>query len=242
MRDDQCSVTRHKKQWMVFFDFDNTITSSDILDNLIERFSINDDWKKTEKAWVDGKIGSRECLAQQMQGIRITKKGLSEYLSTIVIDPFFGKLLALLRSKGVQYMVLSDSFSFIIKEILRHNGIKGMKLHANELKFRKDRMAPFFPHVNSDCLRCAHCKTQHVVQHADKTTVYVGDGLSDVCPAQYAHVVFAKATLLGFFQRNKKPCMEFKDLGDVFNFFEDLEPLRGKPQKIFSDNATIVSQ
>ena len=214
-----------QKHWMVFFDFDNTITSTDILDNIIERFSVNDDWKAVEELWVQGKIGSRECLEKQLQGVRITQQDLSEYLSTIMIDPSFGKLLTLLGDKGVQSLILSDSFTFIIREILRHNGIHGIKIFANELKFSKDRIAPYFPHINPECLRCAHCKTKHVTEYLDRTTVYVGDGLSDVCPAQRTNLVFAKATLMEFFKKNQKPFMEFKELKDVCSFFEDLEPL-----------------
>ncbi len=220
-----------KKQWMVFFDFDNTVTSSDILDNIISRFASGEEWQKYEDAWVEGKIGSRECLEKQLRELRVTREALSEYLESIMFDPFFGKLLKLLRSTGIQFMIVSDSFSFVIKEILRHNGIRGVKVYANELKFKKDEISPSFPLINPDCLRCAHCKRQHVLEHKDKTTVYVGDGLSDVCPAQYTDLVFAKAKLKEFFQGNKKPFMEFKDLKDVYGFFEDLEPLKVKSGK-----------
>lgn len=217
-----------KKQWMVYFDFDNTVTASDILDNIISRFAQGEEWQKYENAWVEGKIGSRECLEKQLRELRVTREALSEYLESIMIDPYFGKLLKLLRSMGIQSMIVSDSFSFVIKEILRHNGIRGVKVYANELKFRKDEISPSFPLINLDCLRCAHCKRQHVLEHADKTTVYVGDGLSDVCPAQYTDLVFAKAKLKEFLQKSKKPFMEFKDLKDVYSFFEDLEPLKVK--------------
>lgn len=216
----------HQKKWIVFFDFDNTITSSDILDNIIARFSVNDDWKALEKLWVEEKIGSRECLEGQLKGVRIRKQALSDYLSTIMIDPFFGKLLALLRSKHIDYMITSDSFTFIIKEMLRHNGIRRIKVYANELKFRGERLVPSFPFATGDCLRCAHCKKRHVPAHADKTTVYVGDGLSDFCPARQANLVFAKDRLLDFFKKSGRPCLEFRDLKNVFDFFEDLEPFK----------------
>lgn len=220
-----------QKQWMVFFDFDNTVTLSDILDNVITRFARGENWKYYEDAWAEGKIGSRECLEKQLQELRVNQETLSEYLSTIVIDPYFGKLLQLLHSKGVECMIVSDSFSFLIREILRHNGIQGVRVYANELKFQGDKISPSFPLLNKDCLRCAHCKRQHVLKHADKTTVYVGDGLSDVCPAQYTNLVFAKAKLADFFRKNKKPFMELKSLKDVYHFFEDLEPLKTKSSK-----------
>ena len=234
MQKDRQAAVFNQKQWMVYFDFDNTVTASDILDNIISRFAKGEEWQKYENAWVEGKIGSRECLEKQLRELRVTREALSEYLESIMIDPYFGKLLKLLRSMGIQYMIVSDSFSFIIKEILRHNGIRRVKVYANELKFRNDEIAPSFPLINADCLRCAHCKRRHVLEHKDKTTVYVGDGLSDVCPAQYCDLVFAKAKLKEFFQKNKKPFMEFRDLKDVYSFFEDLEPLRMKAQKELS--------
>ncbi|MCX5696960.1 MAG: hypothetical protein NTU54_03145 [Candidatus Omnitrophica bacterium] len=36
------------------FDFDNTITPFDVLDDIIEKFSVNDDWVVYEEAWRAG--------------------------------------------------------------------------------------------------------------------------------------------------------------------------------------------
>ena len=58
----------------VFFDFDNTLTVTDVLMEIIKKFSVNDHWKALEKSWVNGEIGTKECLAGQLQGIRVTKE------------------------------------------------------------------------------------------------------------------------------------------------------------------------
>ena len=65
-------MSPEKKGTVVFFDFDNTLTSFDVLDALIERFSINEDWKALERAWQAGRIGSKECLEGQLRSIRVT--------------------------------------------------------------------------------------------------------------------------------------------------------------------------
>ena len=63
MRNDRGMVASHQKQWMVFFDFDNTVTSSDILDNIITRFADGEEWQKYENAWVEGPpSGGRELI------------------------------------------------------------------------------------------------------------------------------------------------------------------------------------
>ena len=162
------------KQTIVFFDFDNTITSLDVLDDVIERFSINRNWVQLEKDWSIGKIGSKECLEGQLRSIRVTPKALSEYLATIEVDPFFSKLLALLKKKGIEVVIVSDSFSFIITEILRHNGIKNVKVYANEIKFRGgDELIPSFPYWSKDCAKCAHCKRKHVLENNKRLGAFI---------------------------------------------------------------------
>jgi 2-hydroxy-3-keto-5-methylthiopentenyl-1-phosphate phosphatase len=209
----------------VFFDFDNTITQTDILDDIIERFSINKDWVRIEKLWQAGSIGSRECLEQQLAGVRISKDDLREYLAGIKIDPCFKPLVSFLRSRSIEPMILSDSFNIIIKYILSHNGLDDIKIIANSLRIEGDILVPSFPHSNSKCFRCAHCKHMNVVSNGakKKTVIYIGDGLSDVCPAEHCDIVFAKANLLESFRSNGSECIEFTHLGDVQDFFMEVE-------------------
>lgn len=225
------SFSANGKQTIVFFDFDNTITFFDILDDIIERFSINRDWVRFEEDWSNGKIGSKECLEGQLKSVKVTKRTLSEYLLTIELDPFFDKLLNLLKKSGIDFVIVSDSFSFLIKEILRHNGMKGIKIYANEIKFHGDELIPSFPYFSKDCARCAHCKKKHILEHKDKKTIYVGDGLSDVCPAQESDVVFAKGNLLDHLRKTQTPCVAFKNLGDVYRYFETLNETKPKIKK-----------
>src|SRR5437763_1859162 len=86
----------------IFFDFDNTITMSDVLDEVIKKFSINDDWMTLEKAWLEGQIGTKECLQGQLRNVRISKKKLHEFLKKVAIDPYFYKLLTFLTKEGIK--------------------------------------------------------------------------------------------------------------------------------------------
>lgn len=206
----------------VFFDFDNTITPFDILDDIIERFSVDRSWVKFEQLWKKGKIGSKKCLQGQLSSVRITKGSLEKYLSTIKVDPCFKRLFLLLKRRGVRPVILSDNFSFIIKYILRNNGIRGLRVYSNSLKFDKDRLLVSFPHTNISCFRCGHCKKNNLPgsNFRDKI-VYIGDGLSDICPAESSDIVFAKGSLLKHFKQNKISCIPFKDLSGVYRYFKE---------------------
>ena len=51
------------KRIKFFIDFDGTITLEDVVDRVLDRFA-SGEWKKVEREWVEGKIGSRECLSR----------------------------------------------------------------------------------------------------------------------------------------------------------------------------------
>ena len=99
----------------VFFDFDNTMTTSDVLDDVIRRFSINDHWMSLEKAWLEGKIGTKECLEGQLRNVRVTKSVLHNFLKKVELDPHFHQLLSLLVREGIKPVILSDNFTYIIE-------------------------------------------------------------------------------------------------------------------------------
>ena len=212
-----------KANCLVCFDFDNTITAFDVLDGIIEKFSINRDWVAYEEAWEKGKIGSLQCLEGQLRSIRVTKKDLCSYLSTIEVDPCFKKLLALLNERGIRSIVLSDSFCFLIKYILKNSGITSIPVYSNRFKVSNDRLIPSFPYVNNQCSHCGHCKTSTIASEAyhDKLVIYIGDGLSDVCPAHHADLVFAKNTLLKHFTKTKRDCVAFTHFGDIYNYLKE---------------------
>jgi len=204
----------------VFFDFDNTITHFDVLDNIVETFSVNKGWMKFESAWKRGEIGSKDCLTGQLKSVRIDKKGLSKHLSKIKVDPYFKKILALLKSHGVRPVIVSDSFSFFLEHILKNNGIKGIKIYSNRIGFSKDRLVPVFPYQHNTCKTCGNCKKRHLskVSAKEKIIIYVGDGLSDLCPAKHSDIVFAKGSLKKYLSGVGKDFLPFETLKDVYNY------------------------
>ena len=209
----------------VFFDFDNTITAFDVLDGIIERFSVNRDWIAYEEAWKKGKIGSRQCLEGQLRSIRVERPQLHAFLETVSIDASFSRLLALLNRFGVRPVIVSDSFSQIIRYILEYNSISGVPIYANSLRMQGNRLVPSFPHAGAECTRCGHCKTTTLAgaDFAGKRAIYVGDGLSDLCPARRSDLVFAKrgCSLHRQLLETGGNYQPFDDLSDIYLFFKE---------------------
>ena len=208
-----------KRHYVIFFDFDNTITTYDILDDIIKRFSKDDAWVSLERKWVAGHIGSRECLDGQIRRVQVSKKDLGKYLSKIKVDPAFKKILRLCDAKKIKKYILSDDFDFVLKTVLKANGIQGLSVHCNKLVFSGDRLIPKFPFLNTACHKCAHCKKGNLISKIGKAaiTIYVGDGLSDICPAECADIVFAKGTLAKYFRKKALAHIPFKKLSEVYD-------------------------
>jgi len=209
----------------VFIDFDNTVTKGDVLNEMIGRYSISDDWMALEKAWQLGEISTKECLMGQMKGVRISRQELIKYLKTVRIDPYFSKLVDFLRMREIESSIVSDNFEPIIDIILENNGIKDFKICGNHLKIYKDRLFPSFPYQNPNCSFCAHCKKVHFMDDThskNNPIVYIGDGRSDICAAKEADVVFAKDTLLEYFKKHRLSCIEFNDLSGVYEYLNGL--------------------
>jgi 2,3-diketo-5-methylthio-1-phosphopentane phosphatase len=207
---------------VVFFDFDNTIATCDVFDSMLPRFSQDDFWKELEKKWKKGRIGSRVCLEGQIKGMSITKEALDKYLAGIKLDPYFKKVVKELDARGMTTIVLSDNFDYILKRIMHLNGIRRLKIYSNKLRVAKDNLIPQFPYANRKCHFCAHCKTKNLLANVGRESiiVYIGDGRSDVCPSQYADLVFAKDDLLRHFKDQGLTCFAYKDLKDVYNYFK----------------------
>ncbi|MBF0489515.1 MAG: MtnX-like HAD-IB family phosphatase [Candidatus Omnitrophica bacterium] len=202
----------------VFFDFDNTITVGDVLYELIECYSLSEDWIKLEKAWQLGEITTKQCLIGQMKEVRISRKDLSRYLAAVEIDAYFVKIIELLGKVGVTPVILSDNFEPIIQEIFANNNIRGLPVFANHLEFKGEELIPSFPYSNPDCPFCAHCKKTHFIhdRSIEHPILYVGDGRSDICAAMESDIVFAKDTLLAYLNKHGRDCIEFTALADVY--------------------------
>ncbi|MDD5505420.1 MAG: MtnX-like HAD-IB family phosphatase [Candidatus Omnitrophica bacterium] len=207
------------KKCIVFFDFDNTIATCDVFDNMLLLFSRDDRWVELEKRWKSGRIGSKTCMEGQLRGMDLNKKSLDAYLPKIKLDPYFKTLYKFLQSRKVKTVVLSDNFDYILNRILKINGVKKLKVLANKLSFPRDQVKTDYPFKNKDCQICAHCKTKNLLENSPKGSIiiYVGDGTSDICPAKCAQLVFAKDNLLKYFKGNKLDCTVFHNLKEVFN-------------------------
>ena len=201
---------------ILFFDFDNTLTQGDVLDDLIERYSPNEFWRDWENAWAKGDLPARDCLRLQVENMRVPRARLLEDVARVRIDPSFAEIVDWARRHQVEVQIVSDSFLPLIRHILHANGIAGIPVLANRLEFAApDRLLPSFPYYDPACTCSANAKARHLAPYSDHRIIFAGDGHSDLDAALAADVVFAKATLAN----------ELDTRGVAFYPFDSLEPV-----------------
>jgi 2-hydroxy-3-keto-5-methylthiopentenyl-1-phosphate phosphatase len=202
---------------VLFFDFDNTLTQGDLLDELIERYSPTEEWRDWEHAWAEGELPARECLRLQVENMRVTRGELFEFLTRVRIDPVFVDIVEWARSHHVLVSIVSDSFQPLISHVLKSNGVDGdIPIFANAVTFLDgDRLLPHFPHFDPACVRSANAKARHILPYKASKIIFTGDGHSDLDAALVADVVFAKSSL----------AKELDERGASFYPFETLEPV-----------------
>jgi 2,3-diketo-5-methylthio-1-phosphopentane phosphatase len=209
-------------RFALFLDFDNTITTSDVLDRVIERYSVTERWRGWEADWRSGRISTRECLEKQVAELRVSADELIRFTDSIDIDEAFEPLVTWATEKGIETAIVSDNFRIVIEAMLRRRGLPLVPVFANSLSFAGDRPRASFPFLDPACERCAHCKAQHLRRDAGRLRIFVGDGLSDICPASAADVTFAKDALAVHLRSSGCPFRPFRSLGDVLESLASL--------------------
>lgn len=203
----------------IFCDFDGTISTVDIGSNLFDRFG--DRSAEDDRRLMSGELPIRDYWRKLAAGLRapLTLEAIDEYLRGIPIDPGFEELLALARAESIAFTVASDGFDLYIERYLAIHDAGDFDVWCNHAELdAAGMMTMSFPHAAEGCT-CfsAACKRNVVLlrAHPDERIVYIGDGISDYCPAEHADIIFAKGQLAAYCNAHRLPHYPFKTLADV---------------------------
>ncbi|AZD37821.1 2-hydroxy-3-keto-5-methylthiopentenyl-1- phosphate phosphatase [Pseudomonas chlororaphis subsp. aurantiaca] len=200
--------------WHIVCDFDGTITRTDVIDNVLQRFA-DPSWEDIEQQWLDGHIGSRECLSRQLALVKASPTELLACFDSVEIDPDFPDFVDHVIGLGASLEVVSDGIEQGIARILARHYVSLLPILANRLRqvdqhsWRID-----FPHASDACRAASgNCKCKSTPK--GKRVLVIGDGQSDMCVAASADFVFAKGRLAEYCQRNAIPHATFDSFAEL---------------------------
>jgi 2,3-diketo-5-methylthio-1-phosphopentane phosphatase len=217
------------KSPIVFCDFDGTITQLDVTDQILAQLA-HPSWRGIEQQWMQGLIGSRECLERQIALVNAPVEELHAVIDAVALDIDFTAFCKFARKKQLPLYILSDGFDYVIRRVLKRAGVdryfrSGTTLFASALRIEGRRLEPSFPHNPEPCEHgCATCKAALIrrLREGRQPVIFVGDGMSDRFAVEVADVVFAKRHLLAHCRENGIACHPFDTFKDVQVTLEQL--------------------
>ena len=201
-------------QWHIVCDFDGTITRTDVIDNILQRFA-DPSWQAIEAQWVQGEIGSRECLSRQLSLVNASPAQLLAYFDSVEIDPDFPDFVDHVIARGASLEVVSDGIEQAIARILARNYVSLLPILANRLRqVDQNSWRIDFPYASDACRAASgNCKCKSTPRN--KRVLVIGDGKSDMCVASTADFVFAKGSPADYCVANNIPHARFDTFAEV---------------------------
>lgn len=209
----------------VFCDFDGTVTHNDVGNLVFTTFGDEEHWWSLVTDWKAGHIDGRELWKRQSRVTRMTAEDLDKFAATQQLDQAFPGFVSFCQSHNIPVHILSDGMDAYIERIIKHHRIDNVQILANHLEIYPDgTLKVSFPYYEMGCGKCANCKGSHITRgkQPGETTLFVGDGYSDLCALAAADIVFAKNDLLTYCREKGLDCRPFQSFAEIRREVEKL--------------------
>lgn len=204
------------KKTLIQCDFDDTVTYKDISFLLLDNFA-GMKWRDYLERYRDGNLTVGEFNRRSFSMVKASRKEMLEYIKGKVrLRPGFPDFARLCQEKEFKLVIVSNGLDFYITEILQGLDLGSVEHHAAETQF--DTKGLKVRYVGPDGIvldRDFKLSWTNKFLSDGYHVVYVGDGNSDVVPAQQCDYIFATASLLRQCRRNNIACTPFNDFYDI---------------------------
>ena len=225
---------RDELSYIVFTDFDGTITRNDIGDSMFKVFGNPEKCSEAFRETRDGKIGMAESWVRSCATVEsLSATAFDSFVEWQDIDTGFHRFERYCASKSIPIHIVSDGFDLYIRHVLDREQLNHLPFYSNELVIEPGgTLTPHFPYTDAECVMCANCKRNHLLTKSgdDSVIVYIGNGYTDQCASRYADVVFAKGSLLTYCERENITYHRFETFDDVLSKFTTIVEM-GRPRK-----------
>lgn len=217
------------KDFKIFIDFDGTITTRDIGEAMFIQFGNATRAEEIVKDWIDEKINasqSWQLLCSTVANLNMNE--FNKFIDSISIDNTFKDFVVYCRKNNYEIKIISDGLDYYINRFLAKENLTDIQFYSNKLVFDEyNNLIPVFPYMDEECKRCANCKRNHILNNSgddeNEFSIYIGDGWSDVCPAQYCDFIFAKNSLLKYCEKNRITYFPYSDFNQIRIRIEQLK-------------------
>ena len=211
--------------YIVFSDFDGTITKEDTICKIMSHFA-PEHWKKVWDDIFNKRITISEGVAKLFSMIPSSKKDeiIKFVLENVPIREGFKELLLFLKSKNIPFIVISGGLDFYIYPLLEPYKDLITKIYCNKADFRgKYIKVKFIYECDPLCddNDCGMCKIS-VIRQYKGTKIYIGDSITDINAAKVTDIIFARGLFAKELKKNSIPFYEYDSFYQVKEKMEEI--------------------
>jgi len=208
---------------LVQCDFDGTVTEEDVSFFLLDAFA-QGDWRRLLQEYKEHRISVGEFNTKSFAMVKADKPALLGVLEgNVKVRAGLHELVNYCLRKGLRLVIVSNGLHFYVKAVLKDLGLENIEVHAAQASFHPEGMKVHYVGPDGkrleDGFKEAYTKS---FLNLGYRIIYVGNGDSDVAPAQYAHHVFATGDLLAYCRENR---LDYKPFETFIDVVRDLEQM-----------------
>ena len=202
-------------------DFDGTITEEDVGFLLLDNFA-DGNWRQLLAQYRGGKISVNSFNTRAFAMVKEDRQTLLKFAkSRAKIRDGVRELITYCHRKGFKFVIVSNGLDFYIEALLEDSGIDNVEVFAARTQFSPEGIMAQYIGPEGNQLESGF-KEAYVRLFLERgyRVVYVGNGISDISPARYAHNIFAIGELLAYCKQANLNCIPFVDLNDIVRGLE----------------------
>jgi 2-hydroxy-3-keto-5-methylthiopentenyl-1-phosphate phosphatase len=210
----------------ILVDYDGTISSADIGDELLARHFTDPALLVAKDLEYDaGRLGSRELMRWDMDVLPHDAALLRAEAAAMPQDGAFPAFVAAAEARGIAIEVVSDGLGFYVADNLARLGLARLPLATNANRVEGGGAGMSFPYGHPACLVCGTCKRERVRAHQalGRVVAYIGDGTSDRYAAFHAELVLAKDSLARLCETAAWPYRSWSDFRELAEWLASAE-------------------
>jgi 2-hydroxy-3-keto-5-methylthiopentenyl-1-phosphate phosphatase len=201
----------------ILCDFDGTISTVQTMEFLYERFAACG--MEYAYRWEAGEITTSEEIRSTFATVKSSKEEMERALEEIGIDEGFHGFLDFTEQNGFHVAIVSDGLEWYIDYLLKRNGISGIPIFANRIRFEGDGFRFDFPWFHKGTPMRGVSKPNIIKQYYDRgaRVVYVGDGRTDIDVIGRVDLLYAKDWLAKYCKEQNIDAIEFTTWMDLLS-------------------------
>ena len=197
-------------------DFDGTVTEDDTSFLLLDAFA-RGNWCRVLDQYKKHRISVGQFNRQVFATVKADEHTLLRALKgKVKIRDGFHELADYCSKQGFRLVIISNGLEFYIKATLEEIGLENVEAHAAQVQF--DPLGMKVRYMGPDGQELDDGFKEAYVElflRQGYKVIYVGNGDSDIIPAQHAHRIFARGELLTYCRTNNLGCNAFDSFTDV---------------------------